>query len=95
MNPYIDENGEHQVGNCSLQYMISLLSKGWEVIRMYYRGFYDPYGNPCWSHKHDEIPTIWYYWEPGMEMSMKINPAEHFPFAGAGWNTIFFRRKKK
>jgi len=89
---YLNENGEHEVGNCTLDGIIKMLHNGWRVSRMYFRATHRI--NPVFLVEREcFVPTFWYYWQPGMDVPRQSRPSET-PHFGSGWNTIYFIKEK-
>ena len=86
--PYLNEYGEHEVGNCTLDGLIKMLHQGWMVSRMYFRATQGL--NPIYLNERDvPFPTYWWFWQPGMDCPQRY-PLEEVPYGNSGWNTIYF-----
>lgn len=85
---YLNERGEHEIGNCTLHGIIQMLHNGWKVSRIFYRGTRSL--NPVFLTKGDiPLMTFWYYWEEGMDDPKFVKEYE-VPHYGTGWNTVYF-----
>jgi len=86
--PYLNENGEHQIGNCTLVSIIKMLHNGWRISRIYFRATRRL--NAVFLVERDcLVSTFWYYWGPGMDQP-RYSDSSETPYHGSGWNTVYF-----